>query len=307
MSGHVTEATQGGDDAMSGHATEATGGGDDAMSGHATEATGGEPPGGEDAISTHASGATGGEAAADAVRGLAVAADGLRLELRQTELPRARETELAFAIVGADGERVRDFQVEHAKRMHLIVVRRDGEGFQHLHPELGADGVWRTGLTLAQAGAYRVFADFKRGDEARTLAADLAVDGAADYAPLPAPAAAADTGDGYRVRLDTDRVRAGREAELRFTVSRDGETVHTEPYLGAGGHLVALREGDLAYLHVHPGGHGDDEAGHAEPAAHDDAVAFVSEFPSEGRYRLYLQFKHDGRVHTAGFTRAVAR
>ena len=47
-------------------------------------------------------------------------------------------------------------------------------------------------------------------------------------------------------------LRAGREAELRFTVSRGGETIRTEPYLGAGGHLVALREGDLAYLHVHP-------------------------------------------------------
>ena len=74
----------------------------------------------------------------------------------------------------------------------------------------------------------------------------------------------------------------------------------TEPYLGAGGHLVALREGDLAYLHVHPGGHG-------EPEAHDDAVAFMSEFPSEGRYRLYLQFKHEGSIHTAEFTQEVAR
>lgn len=26
-----------------------------------------------------------------------------------------------------------------------------------------------------------------------------------------------------------------------------------QPYLGAYGHLVALRQGDLAYLHVHPG------------------------------------------------------
>ena len=161
-------------------------------------------------------------------------------------------------------------------------------------------------LTLPQAGAYRVFADFERGEQTQTLAADLAVDGNADYQPLPAPATTADTRDGYQVRLDAGRVRAGREAELRFTVTRNGKTVHTEPYLGAGGHLVALREGDLAYLHVHPGGH-DDDAGQGEPEAHDDAVAFMSEFPSEGRYRLYLQFKHEGRVHTAEFTQQVAR
>ena len=178
--------------------------------------------------------------------------------------------------------------------MHVIVVRRDGQGFQHVHPSLGEDGTWRVRLTLPDAGAYRVFADFKHDDEAQTLAADVAVDGEAEYQPLPAPATTADAGDGYEVRLDAGALRAEREAELRFTVSRGGETIRTEPYLGAGGHLVALREGDLAYLHVHPEEHGD-------------AVSFMTEFPSEGRYRLYLQFKDGGRVRTAAFTQEVAR
>jgi hypothetical protein len=240
------------------------------------------------------------ETDADAVRGLAVSDDGVTLALQQAELPRGRAAELRFGIVDGGGRRVRDFEIEHEKRMHLIVVRRDGHGFQHLHPQLGADGLWRTRVTLPDAGAYRVFADFKRGGTAQTLAADLTVDGEAEYKPLPAPATTARTGDGYEVRLDAGRAPAGSDAELRFTVSRDGATVDTEPYLGAGGHLVALREGDLAYLHVHPGGHDD-------AAAHDDAVAFASEFPSAGRYRLYLQFKHEGGVHTAEFTHEVAR
>ena len=71
-----------------------------------------------------------------------------------------------------------------------------------------------------------------------------------------------------------------------------GEPVRTEPYLGAGGHLVALRDGDLAFLHVHPT---------------DDASArFAATFPTAGRYRLFLQFKHEGRVHTAAFTQEVS-
>jgi hypothetical protein len=64
-----------------------------------------------------------------------------------------------------------------------------------------------------------------------------------------------------------------------------------EDSLGAKGHLVALRAGDLAYLHTHPAG---------------DTISFETEFPSQGRYRLFLQFKHGGEVHTAAFTRAVA-
>ena len=245
---------------------------------------------GDDAMAAHG----GDEAAPDPVRGLAVSENGLTLALEQTELQRGGANELRFRVVASDGQPVRDFEVEHEKRMHLIVVRRDGQGFQHLHPELGDDGLWSVRLTLPAAGSYRVFADFKHDGEARTLAADLAVDGEADYRPLPAPAPTANTGDGYEVRLDAGALHAGREAELRFSVTRDGEPVRTEPYLGAGGHLVALREGDLAYLHAHPDAHGE-------------TVSFMTEFPSEGRYRLYLQFKHEGRVHTAEFTQEVQR
>lgn len=230
----------------------------------------------------------------DPVRGLAVSEGGLKLALQESELRGGRPAELAFSILDADGRPVSDFGVEHEKRMHLIVVRRDGEGFRHVHPELGDDGVWRVELTVPEAGAYRVFADFVHDGEAQTLAADLTVDGEADYRPGPAPTTAASTADGYRVRLDAGSMRSEREAELRFTVSRNGEAIRTQRYLGAGGHLVALREGDLAYLHVHPEGHGR-------------AVSFTTEFPSEGRYRLYLQFKHAGRVHTAEFTQEVGR
>ena len=55
--------------------------------------------------------------------------------------------------------------------MHLIVVRRDLTGFQHLHPRQAADGAWSADSRSREAGAYRVFADFRRaggdGDDAR--------------------------------------------------------------------------------------------------------------------------------------------
>jgi hypothetical protein len=200
---------------------------------------------------------------------------------------------------------VRDFEVEHTKRMHLIVTRRDLTGFQHLHPKLGSDGQWSTDITVDDAGSYRVFADFKRGGENNTLAADLAVDGPLDSRPLAPVNTTADAGDGYRVKLTGGASRAGSEAELGFTVTRDGEEIAVDDYLGAKGHLVALREGDMAYLHVHPV-----EAGHeSEPTgAHGaEPIEFATEFPSDGRYGLFLQFKHEGKVRTATFTREVAR
>jgi hypothetical protein len=234
------------------------------------------------------------------VRGLAVADDGLRVIVESPELRRGVRERVAFRVVDERGETVRDFDVEHERRMHLIVVRRDLTGFQHLHPTMDGDGTWTARVRLDSAGSYRLFADFARNGESHTLASDLRVDGPADLRDLPAPQPVAVSDGGYTVRLDSGDLAAGEESELRFTVSRDGEPVHTEPYLGAGGHLVALREGDLAFLHVHPTGH--DEA-HAAGAEED--VGFEATFPTTGRYRLFLQFKHDGRVHTAAFTQEV--
>ena len=77
---------------------------------------------------------------------------------------------------------------------------------------------------------------------------------------------------------------------MGFAVSLAGESVRTDPYLGAAGHLVAIRDGDLAYLHVHPLDSDRDE------------VRFAAEFPSAGTYRLFLDFAHGGEVRTAAFT-----
>lgn len=237
----------------------------------------------------------GGGTEPDPVRGLAASEAGVKLELEQTELPRGERTELSLRIVGPGGAAVRDFEVEHEKRMHLIVVRRDTQGFQHLHPTMDADGTWSTRLTLDEAGTYRVFADFKRGGENLTLASDLGVEGEGSWEAIPPAAETARTGGGYEVHLQGGASKAARESELGFEVRRDGKPVTVDPYLGARGHLVALREGDLAYLHVHP------VEGEAGP------IAFATEFPTDGRYRLFLQFQVDGRVETAAFTREVGR
>jgi hypothetical protein len=221
------------------------------------------------------------------VKGLAQAEDGLRLVVDE---PR-RVTEsgrLAFRIVTDEGSMVRDFDVEHDRPMHLIVVRRDLSGFQHLHPEQTADGGWEVPLRLADAGSYRLFADFSSGGESHTLGIDLNVDGDFEVRELPLPATTAVTAGGYEVRLAETR------DDVRFTVFKGGARVRDiEPYLGARGHLVALREGDLAFLHVHP----------ESQASEGSDIRFAIEYPSEGAYRLFLQFKVDGRVHTAAFTR----
>jgi hypothetical protein len=230
--------------------------------------------------------------APQAVRGLAVSDKGLALELARTTAEPGRPFALAFRVADRRGRTVRGFDVEHTKRMHLIVVRRDMTGFQHLHPTQGPDGRWSVPVTLREPGVYRVLADFSVDGTPATLAGEITVDGALRTQPLPAPVRAVDV-DGLRVALGGTSPVAGREADLRFTVTRAGKPVRLRNHLGAKGHLVALREGDLAFLHVHPD---------------EDRLQFGATFPTAGRYRLFLQFKtEDGRLHTAAFTREAVR
>ncbi|WP_017595822.1 hypothetical protein [Nocardiopsis potens] len=253
---------------------------------------------------TDGEGGTGGEGAGSGAvtpAGLQISDRGYTLEQVAAPEKAGKEGELSFRITGPDGEPVTGFRVEHEKRMHLIVVGRDTAGYRHLHPEMDEDGTWTVETGFDTPGPYRMFADFapEGTEEGLVLGADLAVPGDYEPEPLPEIERAAEV-DGYTVRLEGG-LAAGGSGELDFTVTKDGEPVDDlEPYLGAYGHLVALRAGDLAYLHVHP--HGEPGDGETEPGP---GVRFTAEAPSPGEYRLFLDFKHDGKVRTAEFTAAA--
>jgi hypothetical protein len=52
----------------------------------------------------------------------------------------------------------------------------------------------------------------------------------------------------------------------------------------------------MAYLHVHPTDDNQNPNG---------AIRFTAEFPTAGVYRLFMDFSHEGIVHTAAFTAIV--
>ena len=238
--------------------------------------------------------------AAELPGGLISTESGYTLELAQTRVNAGENVPLRFRITDSAGRPQTQYQVNHDKQLHLILVRRDMVGFQHVHPVLDGNGTWSVPVDLSRAGDYRVFADFvPAGGEDLTLGADLHVAGRYDPQPLPV-AATRTTVDGYTVTL-SGTPKANEASMLTLSVSRDGKPVtNLQPYLGAYGHLVALRASDLAYLHVHPMG----EPGDGTTAAGPD-IGFHTTVPSNGDYRLFLDFKHDGVVRTAEFTVSV--
>jgi len=224
-------------------------------------------------------------------QGVSIAAAGFRLEPLSAEIPAERVAAFRFRIVDEDGNTVRHFELNHERELHLIAVSRNMIDYAHVHPARDELGVWSVDLPALPSGSYRVLADFRAtGAEAVTLGADLAVAGTPRTMRLPEPASTTRVGD-YEIAI------AGKAAigasDLSFDIRRNGDHVTTESYLGAAGHLVGIRSGDMAYLHVHPNG-GNRDA--------DGAIRFTAEFPTAGVYRLFMDFSHEGVVHTAAFT-----
>lgn len=223
--------------------------------------------------------------------GLASTTSGYTFTPAATTIATGVARPFAFTVTGPDGRPVTAFDIEHEKRMHLVVVRRDGTAFQHVHPEMAADGTWTVPLAAPAAGSYRAFADFTpTGGDPLTLGVDLSAAGTFEpVTPVPTRTARV---DGYTVEL-AGELTPGATSPVTLTVTRDGTPVtDLQPYLGAYGHLVALRTGDLAYLHVHPV-----DSGTAGPQ-----IRFGTEVPSAGTYRLFLDFRHGDVVRTAEFT-----
>lgn len=258
-------------------------------------------PDGAAVTSEHSQSHEGESVADDLPAGLSSTQDGYTLQLARSRFGAGQQIPLGFQITDVAGAPVTRYIENHEKPLHLIVVRRDMIGFQHVHPTLDRAGTWSVPVDLSP-GDYRVFADFvPAGGGVMTLGADIQVAGLYEPQPLPPPTTTA-TADGYTVSLSGSPT-AGESSPLTLSVSRDGWPVtDLQPYLGAYGHLVVLRASDMAYLHVHPIGEPGDGSTRAGPE-----IGFHTTFPSPGDYRLFFDFSHGDVVRTAEFTVSVGR
>jgi len=196
---------------------------------------------------------------------------------------------LTFRIVGRDGAPLIRYVTQHERDLHFVLVSRNLLVYDHLHPTLGPEGAWSVALPALPPAQYHGYANFvPAGAHATvTLGVELLVPGVFTAIPLPETGPVVEV-DGYTVRLES----AG--SVLTFVVEQDGRPVgDLDPYLGATGHLVAVRASDLRYSHAHPVGGADNRG---------PKVPFHLELATPGDYRLFLDFSHHAVVHTAAFT-----
>lgn len=227
---------------------------------------------------------------------------GTRIDLQNSNNLKPGEVTLAFKMFGLDAHEFGpdDLNIAHEKLMHLIVVRDDATGFQHVHPEY-QNGRWTVKTNIPQQGAYNMYVDVSPKEEAETiLRVPLTIGGKTAQAQFPAISQNMTvTQDGMQVKLSVNSSFKTKEhSKLQFMLTRNGQPVaQIEPYLGAFGHVVVLRHGDPDdYLHAHPV---------TETKPTNGQVEFESEFPSKGTYTIYAQFQVSGKVMTFPITLSV--
>jgi hypothetical protein len=188
---------------------------------------------------------------------------------------------LTFHLQLKDGTRVTSFQKVHGALLHVIVIRPDLSGFQHIHPTVQPDGTWQ--VTLDQPGAWHLVFDSTPNSEPNPIVVSANADDEVAVTKVALPKPDDD--------VSVDGLRIVRSALTFAVTNADGSAADgLEPYLGQAAHLVAIRQGDLAYVHLHPM---NDMKG---------MFMFGATFPQAGTYRLFLQFGHHGTLLTIPFT-----
>ncbi|WP_055588148.1 hypothetical protein [Peterkaempfera griseoplana] len=235
--------------------------------------------------------------------GLSDTQDGYRLAPATSRLAAGMPTAYRFTVMGPDGRPVTDFTLDQTERMHFYAVRSDLTGFQHIHPAMAPDGTWTAPLAALTPGRWRVYASFTPAGGSgagHDLVLSHTVTVPGDHADTPLPAAASTTAvDGYTVRV-AGELMAGMAHPLTVTITRNGRPVtDLQPYLDSYAHLTAFHEGDQAFAHLHPqvqvtGDHGG------------PTLPFHAELARSGNWRLFLQFRTGGTLHTAQLTLAVS-
>jgi hypothetical protein len=185
--------------------------------------------------------------------------------------------------------------VEHEKKIHLIAVSEDLSWFDHIHPELGADGAYTVKEKFPFAGKFTLFADYKPSGANHTVD-NLNVVIAGTIPPAKKYGADKLTGaggDGFSVSLSPDggKFLTNMSMHINGVMMQNGTAVDVntlEDYLGAKAHMVVVSLADKKYLHVHP-------------SVEDGKFDLHTTFDKPGLYRGWIQYQSKGKVYTSDF------
>jgi hypothetical protein len=199
-------------------------------------------------------------------------------------------------IKGKESEQV-PLDVEHEKKIHLIIVSNDLSWFDHIHPEFQSDGSYTVSETFPAAGDYTLFADYiPSGANHQLEKIPFSVSGDKKANVALGAQRLSGKADGYELTI-TNESGFVTNNQLHFgaAITKDGKEIpanELENYLGAKAHVVIIGLDSKEYMHVHP-------------EVTDGKFDLHTMFEKPGMYKGWFQFQTNGQVHTIDFVLQV--
>jgi uncharacterized membrane protein len=209
------------------------------------------------------------------------------------------------------GKLLRELTVVHEHLLHLIIISADFGFFDHVHPTLQPDGSLELTYAFPRPGLYLLYADITPGGQrAQVFRLPVVVGTGADPPPArwqeppltPAPSLSKPLDDDPTMTaalfFQPRTPVAGIETHFLIRLSKDGRPVNDlEPYLGAMAHGVFISRDSQIYLHCHP-----EQLMPPTPTARAGPdVPFATTFPRPGLYKLWVQFKRQGKMAVVSY------
>ena len=210
-----------------------------------------------------------------------------------------QQINLVINIQDTAGKPVNKFDIFQGKLMHLIVVSNDLEHFDHLHPDYKENGRFEVSAKFPTPGEYTLFSDYKPTGQKESLSlTNISIPGSV---PLPKNLSKYEetktlSDTKVNLNLSAPTIKAGKDIKLTFDLKDNkNQTIKDlQPYLGEKGHLLIIKSSSPLtasdYIHAH-----------AIKNTTGENIEFHTNFPKSGTYKMWMQFKHNGKIKTADF------
>lgn len=225
----------------------------------------------------------------------------MKLEMNPSEPTAGSNTLISLTPKKSSDENVEvPLDIEHEKKIHLIITSEDLSFFDHQHPEYNKSGSYDLSYAFPFGGKFLLFADYKPSGATHTTdQLQVSVKGDTPIKTIfTSEKLDSKTGD-FEIILKplNNKIATGGTAHIEAVIKLNGKEMDAntlDNYLGAKAHVVVIGLEDKNYLHVHP-------------EVTNGRLDLHTSFEKTGFYRAWVQFQYEGTIYTADFVLKVVQ
>lgn len=250
--------------------------------------------------------------------------------IKEDQIISGHPTELVFELVDSEENPIRELTVEHDKILHTLIVSENLEEFRHVHSEdqfeitkdFKKNSRYPVKNIFPSSGLYTILIDYAINDQMFTdqFFVNVVGENKMKFEDVVVPNNYLNQWkkfDGYDVKFSSNekKLKAGEQVRFVYQISKRGLPVRNlEPYLAATMHVSVIKDNLRSFMHTNgeiylPGSAYFQKFTKNYINYHSHFVAnqfgpnveVPITFPKKGIYKIFGEFKHEGKVVITDF------